>query len=128
MKFNSKVGLGKFSDTSCSTNLYITTEPRYSIQTGYEMNYRSYVELAWNTNGSSYDLNYFDSQTTTYCVNYATQAFTYGTLQSTICIPQGKNLYFKEEILSGTLMYSSTNSNFIIPFFRTSSRYATVLI
>ena len=95
LKFNSKAGLGKFSDTDCTADFYITTEPRYSIQTGYEMNYRSYVELAWNTNGSSYDLSYFDSQTTTYCANYATQAFALGTLQSTICIPQGNFLEFQ---------------------------------
>ena len=98
MKFNSKIGLGKFSDLNCTSNLYVTTEPRYSVQAGYEINYKSYVELAWNTNGSSYDLSYFDSQTTTYCANYATQAFAYGILQYTICFPQGKNICISKNI------------------------------
>ncbi|KAI6654373.1 hypothetical protein LOD99_770 [Oopsacas minuta] len=96
MNFHSNVGLGQFSyTTTCTSDPYQTTTTHYEIQTGYEMNYKSYVELAWNTNGSSYDLSYFDDSST-YCSSHASQVFYDGTIQ-VVCVPKGDSYSYSLE-------------------------------
>ena len=93
MTFYDQIGFGNYSDSSCSNDLDITSDVSYSVGTGHEDNFLDYVKLAWNTNGTSFDLSYFDIPTSSFCSTQAFLLFSQSILQGIKCDPEGNYFY-----------------------------------
>ena len=84
MNFNKYIGFGDFSSCDASgvdLNVVPNPHPVPSDNSAYQ----SYVQLAWDTNGSAFDISYLGIPEEAYCPRMIAKLFAFAVLQDPSC-------------------------------------------
>ena len=89
MHYNTRTGVGNYS-SSCNHSIdYLTSIPSAEYTVERQREHRDYVELAWMSNGTAFDLGYLD-KTTDYCSNLVDAVVLYAVIQNFPCTLDSK--------------------------------------
>ena len=85
MHYNTRTGIGSYSSTCAHSLDNLVSIPSVKYTTAKETEHNDYVELAWRTNGTSFDLSYFE-QSNGYCPDLVVATIQYAVVQNFPCI------------------------------------------
>lgn len=87
MNYFLNIGFGDMS--SSDTDINVVPNPYYNINN--DISYESYVNLAFDTFGSAFDMQYMRSDITPYSPALITKLFEFAVIQDASCKLDGKS-------------------------------------
>ncbi|KAI6654378.1 hypothetical protein LOD99_775 [Oopsacas minuta] len=84
MYYNTRTGIGNFSSSCDPTLDNIVSIPSVEYSITREGEHKDYVELAWRTDGTAFDLSYFE-QSSGYCSELVDAIIQYAVVQNFPC-------------------------------------------
>ena len=85
MHYNTRTGVGSYSSTCTHSLDNLASIPSVEFTIINDEEHTDYVELAWRTNGTSFDLSYFE-QSSGYCPDLVDATILYAVIQNYPCI------------------------------------------
>ena len=89
MHYNTRTGIGSYSSTCTHSLENLVSIPSVEYTTTNKTEHTDYVELAWRTNGSSFDLSYFE-KSNGYCPDLVDATIQYAVIQNFPCVLDGE--------------------------------------
>ena len=82
-------------------NLGVVPSAEYNVSNS--RTHRDYVELAWRSNGSSFDLEYFEESGNSFCSTLLDEIFQFGIIQNFPCTLTGELTNISTQLISNFL-------------------------